>query len=289
MKLADDHSQAAPAAPPPQRMPRLFSRAVDASAGIGWMRALTERVYAQRFNRCTAPVRLFRGLYPSFAAARRDIPPQRLEGYDHAEAAGRVAHDRFRVFASDYPVLLWLSRLLPDTRLLLDWGGNIGISYYAYRRFLQYPPGCVWMVSDVPAVVELGRRIAKREGDAALQFTTGLERLADADVLLAAGSLHYIETPYAALEAAWRRPPHLLINKLPACAAPDAVTLQNIGPSICPMHLFNRDAFVERIERLGYRRVDAWENADLGCRIPGYPRYRIDAYSGFYFRSAAAS
>lgn len=253
------------------------------------MRQMGRAAYSAHFRGAGGDARLFYGVYGDFAEACRHIPANRLVGYDNEPSAQRLAHERLQVFPFDYPVMFWLARVLPECRLLFDWGGHVGISYFAYRRYLALPTDSTWLVCDVPAVVELGRKIASEENARNLHFTTSLDQLAQADVLLAAGSLHFIEDPFAPLAAAATRPRHVILNKVPIYELPSAVTLHNMGSAFCPYRLFNRTEFVNALQRLGYRLVDEWKSPDLGCRIPYFPSHSIPAYTGFYFCRSEAS
>jgi putative methyltransferase (TIGR04325 family) len=253
------------------------------------LRQLGSLAYAAHFNGAAGESRLFRGIYPTFAEASRHVPANRLEGYDNEPSAQRLVHERLHVSPLDYPVMFWLARLLPECRLLFDFGGNVGISYFAYRRYLGYPVDLSWLVYDVPAVVEAGRGIAYEENAPGLTFTTSLEQLADADVLLAAGAMQFPEDPFGWLRSAAALPRHIILNKVPAYDLPGAVTLHNMGSAFCPYHLFNRTDFVHEFQRLGYRLADEWKSPGLGCRIPYFPRHSIPAYTGFYFSRPEAS
>lgn len=239
--------------------------------------------YRRYFNNAGGHVRLFRGLYQNFEAAARDIPAERLFGYDNEASATRVLGEWLGVYPNDYPVMFWLAKLLRERSLVFDWGGNVGLKYFAYRRFIDYPDDLDWLVAEVPAVIEVGRKIALRESAGALRFTSGLDELKDADVLLAAGVLHFLDEPLAELRAVRQLPRHLVLNKVPVYEMPSAVTLHNMGTAFCPYHLFNRRELVRDIEALGYRRVDEWKSPDVSCEIPFFPKHSIDAYSGFYF------
>jgi putative methyltransferase (TIGR04325 family) len=246
--------------------------------------------YQRYFNLARARhTRLFHGIFPSFAAAEAAIPRDRENGYDNEASAGRVIDEWLGVYPSDYPVMLWLSKLLPESKLLFDWGGNVALKYFAFARYLDYPKTLTWLVNDVPAVVELGEATAQREGASGLRFTSSLAEMADADVLLAAGVLHFIDDPFGRLRELPRLPQHLVFSKVPAHAAPSAWTLQNMGTAICPYFLFNRDEFVRNVESLGYELIDDWRFNDVFCEVPFFPQYKIDAYSGFYFRRTAAA
>lgn len=273
-------------APAPVRrdLPRLTLRLADLSERVPVLRNLLEEGYRRYFNGVAGHARLFRGIYPDFASASRAIPANRFNGYDNPPTAHRLSEDRFRIWPCDYPILFWLEQLLPDGHRLFDWGGNVGISYFAYRKYLRYPAGLDWLVNDVPAVVDAGLEIAKAEAAPGLRFTTTLDELAGSDVLLAAGALQFIADPFADLQKQRALPPHLLLNKVPAYQLPAAVTVQNMGTAFCPNHLFNRDSFVQRFTNFGYELIDEWQFPDLSCRIPFFRQYTIPAYSGFYFR-----
>jgi putative methyltransferase (TIGR04325 family) len=103
------------------------------------------------------------------------------------------ARERHFIFPSDYPVMFWLARLLPDAKLLFDLGGNVGNRYLAFRSHLTYPDNFTWLVNDVPEVVALGRTLAQQEAAPHLLFTTDFARLREADILLASGVLQVLE------------------------------------------------------------------------------------------------
>jgi putative methyltransferase (TIGR04325 family) len=260
-----------------------FSRLARVSTHVPVLRQALHFVYRRHFNAAVGQIRLFRGIYPDFENAVRAIPKTRLTGYNNEQSAQRLAHERTRICAFDYPILFWLSKLLPQCKLLFDWGGNVGISYFGYRGYLSYPDALNWLVCDVPAVTALGEVIASQEAVSHLRFTNSLDRIGDADLLLGAGSLNFMENPFQILRSAASLPRHVLINKLPAFDLPSAVTLQNMGSAFCPYHLFNRSEFVSGFDELGYRLIDEWKNPDLSCEIPFFPQQSIAAYTGFYF------
>jgi putative methyltransferase (TIGR04325 family) len=231
----------------------------------------------------------YRGVFSSFEAARASAPLDRPVGFDH-EALTHLYDSRAdKVFPSDYPVLFWLERLLPEVSSVFDWGGHIGVSYYAYARYLRFPAGFSWRVGEVPAVVEEGRRVAAQRGAAALRFTADLADGDGADVFLANGSLQFIETPLAESLARYvRLPPHLLVNKLPAYDGETFVTLENTVHAFNPKRVVNRTDFVSSITGAGYELVDSWENPDMSMRLPLHRDRSVPAYSGFYFRARSS-
>lgn len=261
------------------------------SVGRAWVKGLARTTvgskvlrlaYEGYFESAGGHQRMFRGLYRDFASAAADAPPGKQVGYGDA-AATRHAHARHFLIPSDYPVMFWLDRLLPATRLLFDLGGNVGNRYLAFRNYLTYPQNLTWLVNDIPAVVALGRTIAPQEAAVHLQFTTDYTRLGEAEILLASGVLQVLEDWNGFLYRTPNLPRHLLINRTPVGDQPDAVTLHSIGASFVPYHIFNRRSFVAEFNNLGYRLVDGWRTPELGCWIPGHPSHSLDSYSGFYF------
>ncbi len=235
-----------------------------------------------QFARGPGYKRLFRGLYKDFAAAAAAAPKTLPLGYDNEATARLLENERHRVVASDYPVMFWLQLVLSSVTTVLDFGGNVGISYYGFGRLMDFPKSLRWVVYDVPAVVARGREIASGTAARGLEFTTDLAELAHADVLLAAGSLQFLEDPLRLLRSA-PLPPRVIVNKLPVYDQPSRVTLQATGTAYCPYHLLNRREFMVAMEDRGYSCVDEWRNYDLRCTVPFHPRHKIDAYSGFYF------
>jgi putative methyltransferase (TIGR04325 family) len=246
--------------------------------------ALRRWSYERHFANATGEQRLFRGIYPDFATAIASAPPAHPIGYDNNASAHRLADERHHVFPTDYPVLFWLARLIAENTTLFDLGGNVGSRYLAFRSHLNYPDGMRWIVSEVPAVVRLGRDIAARENAPHLLFTTGFDELNGADILLASGVLQFLEDWIGFLRAVPKRPPHVLINRTSIYTRQPAVTLHSTGTAFCPYHLFNRGGFIAAFLDLGYRLVDEWTNPGIGCHIPQHHAFGIEAYSGFYFR-----
>ena len=241
-----------------------------------------QAAYEGYFEAAGGHQRMFRGLYGDFASAAADAPPGKEVGYGDATATCH-AHWRHYLFPGDYPVLFWLTRLLPTTRLLFDLGGNVGNRYLAFRKYLTYPENLTWLVNDIPAVVALGRTIAEQEAAVHLQFTTDYARLGEAEILLASGVLQVLEDWNGFLQRAPSLPRHILINRTPIGDQPSAVTLHMVGVSFIPYYIFNRRSFVDAFTNLGYRLVDEWRTPELGCWIPDHASHSLDSYSGFYF------
>lgn len=227
----------------------------------------------------------YRGVFGSFAEASASAPRTKKIGFDHVELA-HLYDSRIGVaFPSDYPVMFWLLRLLPELRSVFDWGGHIGVSYYTYTKYLEPPGVSRWCVGDVPQIINAGAELARSRGARALSFTSEFAEADGFDLLLANGSLQFVETPFAKSLRALERPPgHLLINKLPVYDGAAFVTLENTIHSYNPYRIDNRAEFVASIVSQGYVLIDEWRTPDISCRIPLHRDRSIDAYSGFYFR-----
>jgi putative methyltransferase (TIGR04325 family) len=248
-------------------------------------------VMKARFERSFVTARGFgclSGSYPTFAAAAAAAPPRMAVGYD-VTAAGAMYRERMnRVLLKDYPALLWLSRLMPKAHRLFDIGGHVGIMFYAYRRYLNFRDDLEWTVCDVPAVVKEGEAMARARDESNLSFTTRLDDVDGSDVVLATGSLQYIERSIGDLLGSLvTRPEHVLINETPTHPERDIITLQNIGVSICPYRIVRHGSILTAMTTLGYELVDSWEDPVRRTGIPFVTDGAEIAYSGFYFRRAA--
>lgn len=221
----------------------------------------------------------FRGVYDSFAAALRSAPEPQRVGYDNENAAAMYVGRP--VFPEDYAVLFWLSRLLRENARVLDYGGHAGSAFDAWSALLPLPAGTAWTVHDVPAVVEAGRRRNAQRTGVLPSFTTDFGAASGVDVLVASGSLQYVEQPlHERLAALAEKPRHLLINQLPVHPRDQFVTLQNIATCYCPYVIFHEGRFFDGLRSLGYRVVDTWTNPGKGCWIPTYPKHTAAPYRG---------
>ena len=94
--------------------------------------------------------------YPTFEA-RSAAPHSKLTDYDDS-GYGDVANHKF-IHASDYPVLYWLLQLIPSCSSLADFGGNVGMAYYSFRKYLHLPEEFRWIVYDLPQIIEAEKMV----------------------------------------------------------------------------------------------------------------------------------
>lgn len=267
---------------------------LDKAAELPPLRALRRRRAEAAFAHNT-DANLFRGIYPSFEAAQASAPRTRPLGYDNADAAGMYLERIKRIYPSDYPVIFWLQKLFAQgCSTVFDLGGHIGIGYYGYQRYLDYPTKLRWTVSDVPAVMARGMEIARERDPAArLSFNGDFAGAGGVDVLLALGVLQYLPDTLAQRLAALAQggaqlPRHIILNLTPLHVldngGQDYFTLQSIGTAFCPYRIAAYAPFLEGLTRLGYQIVDRWQNPDKHCHIAFEPEHSLDVYHGFYLR-----
>jgi putative methyltransferase (TIGR04325 family) len=230
-----------------------------------------------------------RGLYSTSEEAMGAIPPHRRAGYDHNEAATLYSYALDTIRPSDYAALYWMSRYPGCLERVFDYGGNVGSAFYAYRARLNFPAACQWTVCEVPSVAIAGECLASERGETHLSFTTQFERASGATVLITNGALQYIEQPLASRLAALHRKPHLLlINRVAHWNRRAFITLQDIGMSLCPYFVCNREEFITSLTALGYELLDSWNCPESSCRVRFQQSHHIAAYSGYFFRCATS-
>lgn len=225
----------------------------------------------------------YRGIHGTPEEAQAAAPRSARLGYDHADLAQAYRDQHHTAIGFyDYPMLFWLQRLLrPDLRVF-DFGGNIGTHFYAYERYLGYPPGLRWTVCELPALVAAGEALARQESRTEIAFTTRFEDAEGADVLLASGSVQYVGD-FPARLAALRDPPrHVLLGRMPMCEGPSFVTLQNGGMVFYPVHVVQRSALERALRDAGYRIVDTWKDPGEPVAVPFHPEFRTMSFHGYH-------
>ncbi|GAA0717920.1 hypothetical protein GCM10009105_25340 [Dokdonella soli] len=251
-------------------------------------RFLVEHVGQRRFFAARGWQNLHWGVFDSFASA------QTFAARFGADTRYRTDHEvglqqHLTIKSHDYPILYWLTRLLPtlgDGRFI-DFGGSVGASYYAYRDRLPLPRGMVWTVCELPEVVALGRLFAEKRAAPALSFTDRVEVLDGAELLFTAGCLQFVEQPLAAILGALdRMPRHVLINRLCLTGGTPYVTLHNTGFSVSPCRVDSIAAFVASLVNLGYVLEDSWHCLESSLYVPLHPECTLQHFLGFYFRDA---
>jgi putative methyltransferase (TIGR04325 family) len=225
----------------------------------------------------------FYGVYDSFEKSQADIPAERPAGWDNKESAKIWLNDIAPIMPGTYPLLLWLSLLLRDRSVLVDYGGSIGLTYYGFQRFRSLPADVRWVIIEVPEIVEAGRRVAEERG-AALEFVTSTSEAPAADILVTAGAIQYMrDSVPGLLDRFTTKPKHVIINKVPLTNKPAFWTLQNFGTGISPYRIYNEAEFLGYFMQNGYFMRDRWDVHELSCSIKFHPNNCVPCFSGIYF------
>ena len=254
---------------------------------LGPVRKLRRAHYRRYFESANGHA-LHNGVFRTFEEAAASEPVS--HGFNEASHASEYEDRRERVFPYDYPILFWLQQIFAGATSLnvVDIGGHVGVHYYAYGKYLRYPPQLGWLVIEVDAIAKAGRERALRMAATALEFTTSFEALDShpTDVVLSAGALHYVERPllWGTIARARTKPVHILLNKVPLYQGEDFVSLQNIGGGFSPHYVWNREEFVRRFERIGYHLVDDWGVPERHFELFDDPGRSFGSYSGLYLR-----
>lgn len=229
---------------------------------------------------------LFLGVFSRFDEAVASAPKTAPLSYDNP-ASARLYLNRLHADEYDYPAIFWIGESLREgMRSVADVGGAVGIKYFAFEELLRWPEGLRWLVIDMPAVAEEGRRFAAERGvpPGTLAFS---DRIADADgvdVFYASGALQYLEKSLPEILSTYaRKPRRLVINTTPIHEKWSFFTLNSIGTAYCGYRVMARDAFIAAVEAQGYRLRDSWRNPGKQMKIIGAPEHSLSYYSGFCF------
>jgi putative methyltransferase (TIGR04325 family) len=228
----------------------------------------------------------FRGVYENFRQAEAAAPRGQKIGYNHGGVARKYGAElSLFLESSDYPVLYHLGHILTDHCTILDFGGNVGVHYLRYRKYLGLEK-VRWIVCDVPEITKVGRETCA--GRSNVVFVNDIDQLKESriDIFIACDSLQYIESHDLLLQKLADkgiRPRHILIDQSPLYGGRRFVTLQNGGLVYYPQYVFNRKEYISAIANLGYELVDSWDCCNASCVIPFYPDRSFYAYSGLYF------
>jgi putative methyltransferase (TIGR04325 family) len=245
-----------------------------------WVR----RRYDAYFAECSDK-QLFRGVFESCDQAQASAPATKPLGYDN-EASSELYLGDLRANAHDYPAMFWIGQSFADgMRTVVDVGGSVGTKYYAFSRLLPFPDDVRWIVHDVPAVVERGRRFAvERKAPQGLSFTTNMADADGIDVLFASGVLQYLPQTLAEILGGLKRPPRrVIVNTAAMHPLRSYFTLNSVGTAFCPYRVQAHGAFVRDVTQTGYTLRDHWQNPAKFIRIPFEQGLDLDTYSGYCF------
>lgn len=247
-------------------------------------------LYKQYFKRPYYHGNIYFGIYPDYDAALQQacrlssslIPPT----YDVDSAAIMYQAQLSSIRACDYPALYWVQKILAEKgRRVFDLGGHLGLAYYGFERYLQYPAGLTWTVHDLPSVTAAGRALAnRRDTSGRLHFADSPMAANGADLLISTGALQYLD--YSLPELIDRlsdSPEHVLVNLTPMHPSKRFFTLQNLGIAICPYRIESKRDLIAAMQQRGYQVWDQWRLEDRHLRVPFEPAFDVECYHGIYF------
>lgn len=255
-------------------------------------RYFQELKYERRF--ATSCYGCFRGVFNTFEEAIQSAPKTKTIGYDNDELAqeyqqmaelGDWEHSKSIITAYDYPVLFWLNSIFTANPVnnIFDFGGNVGIHFYAYQKYLNFR-NLTWTVCDLPEIVKAGKELAQKRQEQDLVFTTSFEEASNNNILIASGCVQYINSFSEQIEKISNKPTHILINRLPLYDGKQFVTLQNGGKVFYPQYVFSKTEFLQSFQNIGYQLIDIWKDSMDSCMIPFHPEKSVPFYHGMYFK-----
>lgn len=228
------------------------------------------------------------GRFATRADATAFLRPSDRITYDDDRIVQINVESFSEVHLFDWPVLFHLRNAMAgrDRFVVTDFGGHIGVKYYAFRPLLETMGSFVWQVVDLPAACREGRRRGLGK-EAELGFFETVEETAPCDTLILSGV-----TPYADLDVSTIvqrlpvRPRHILLNKVATTTDGDSYfTLESFGPGRMPYRVMSPGELDRMRESLGYRRIAHWTIPHRDVDVPharGTTRTRMigEAWAG---------
>jgi putative methyltransferase (TIGR04325 family) len=227
----------------------------------------------------------FRRVFPSFAAAQACASKYISSGHAHPDESTFHISIADTVRESGYPVLFYLAPFVSELRCVFDFGGSVGNLFYAYQSQLDFPPGLVWKVYDLPVNKPLAEKLAFQRGETRIRFASTIAEASGCDVFIASGSLHYFEEPLdQILRALKDLPQHVFANRMPCSNGPGLITVQDNRTYLVPCKLHSRTALIAGMQALGYEVRSEWPVYERRLHVPTHPDLSARTYLGFYFR-----
>lgn len=232
----------------------------------------------------------FRGVYNTFEEALRDVKGPM--GYDNIQTVERYLSSFEqgikKINEYEYPMFFWLKNILDEYGegqkiKIFDFGGNLGVHFFKFYKFVKNNKRLTWIVCEVPSIVKLGQ---ERFSSDILNFTTNFHDADGCDIFFSSGAIQYVKDLSLSLSLSElsQKPKHIILGRLPMQNKyKQFVTLQNMGTSFCPQYVFNKNDFIENFVKIGYELIDEWTGRDT-CIIPFHRNKSVYAYTGLYMK-----
>ncbi len=215
----------------------------------------------------------FFGRFNTYHDALGYLPEKLRSTYDNNDLV-EINIDMFsQVQIFDWPVMFYLQDRANKGRLsaVTDFGGHVGVKYYAYSPFLQFSESFLWQAVEVPAMVEAGKK-RPGEGNRSLRFYERIEDTAPCDVLLCSGVLQY--SPLTIEEIIGRmpkRPAMVILSRVSTLEAEGLYTLENFNDVKIPHRIFSLNELEQSRQTIGYSKLAHWHIPHRDFEIPFEP------------------
>lgn len=170
---------------------------------------------------------------------------------------------------------------------VLDFGGSLGSSFYQNRDIMLKMAPLRWYIVEQAHYVSCGRKYFE---DEELQFYYSIEECLiknNADVLLSACMLQYLESPYTWIENFINSGiTHIILDRVAYSENDkDILTVQTVPPSIYkasyPCWFLNEKLVISLFETNNFEIVNSWDDSiNIPVNINGIKGY----WKSFLFR-----
>jgi len=227
----------------------------------------------------------FAGAFSTRDAALASLPAAERVAYDRDDIADVSLNMISQVALCDYPVLLWLDRLIRENNnlSLLDAGGHAATKFTAFSD--QLPLSQIdWAVWDLQSLLKVG---GQWQGEGrlpkAIRFVDTPKDAGDVDLLLASGLLQYLDISLTELLGQMSKPPrYIILNKVATRPDDELVTLELIGSIRVPYRMRNKPAFEAELDEAGYMIHESWTIPSLSHRIGTHPWLGSSESMGYF-------
>ncbi|MBK26972.1 MAG: hypothetical protein CME70_23415 [Halobacteriovorax sp.] len=244
---------------------------------------ILRKIKYERKFRNNKDLNLFKGVFSSYQSAFDSIPSELLNSYDNESSAKMYKHLCSEVFPSDYANMFWLSQLIRDESKVFDLGGHIGVKYYSYQQYFNFPESINWTVFDTSSAIEEGKKFANQKGEHRLKFSEKIDEFDDHDILFVSGALQYIDINLSDIISKKASKPKFVLITLPLTQHESFYTINNLGTACCVYIVRNENEFIKSFEDIGYEKKDDWNIPAKYCEIPFFEKYSLENYRGLLF------